>query len=208
MNIYQLRHTAQREEIDYDYLVDLLRAYKHPRMKIRQWLASKELIRVKKGLYIFADHVRQWGYSQELLANWIYGPSALSLHYALSFYQLIPERVYRMTSITIKRSKTFETALGSFQYFHLPAHRYHQSLTIYTETPHQKFFIARPEKALVDLLTLSAPIFSSIEELLVYCEEDMRIDLDNIREMNQTEFLKLQACYQHKNLALLMQWRA
>lgn len=164
MNIYQLRHLAQREELDYDYLLYLLRDYKQPRIKIRQWLANKDLIRVKKGFYIFPPHVAQSLSSKELLANWIYGPSALSFHYALGFYQLIPERVYRMTSVTIKRSKTFETPCGVFQYTHIPVKIYHQGLTIYTQTDHQKFFIARPEKAIADLLTLLAPSFASIDE--------------------------------------------
>ncbi|MBM4222328.1 MAG: hypothetical protein FJ161_00775 [Gammaproteobacteria bacterium] len=208
MDIYQLRHLAQREELDYDYLLYLLRDYKQPRMKIRQWLARKDLIRVKKGFYIFPPHVAQSFYSKELLANWIYGPSALSLHYALGFYQLIPERVYRIMSITTKRSKIFETSCGVFQYTYLPIKCYHQGLTIYNATQEQKFFIARPEKAVADLLMLSAPSFASIDELLIYFEEDMRIDLEDIKQMSKEEFSKLQECYQHKNLQLLMQWRA
>ncbi len=112
-----------------------------------------------------------------------------------------------MISVTTKRSKTFETPCGAFQYTPLPAECYHQGLTIYTETSKQKFFIARPEKATADLVTLSAPIFASIEELLNYFDEDMRIDLEDIQQMSREQFSKLQECYQHKNLQLLMQWR-
>src|SRR5205085_9208942 len=103
---------AQREEIDYQFLLSLLLEYARPREKISAWLKSGELIRVKKGLYIFGPQVAQGPYSPEVLANLIYGPSAISLNYALSFYGLIPERVTTITSITNKRNKQFSTAVG------------------------------------------------------------------------------------------------
>ena len=61
----------------------------------------------KKGLYIFGKSVALQPYSKEVLANLIYGPSAISLSYALSYYGLIPERVHIVTSITNNRIKTF-----------------------------------------------------------------------------------------------------
>jgi hypothetical protein len=58
------------------------------------------------------------------IANPLYGPSYISLEYALSYYGLIPERVESITSVTTKRSKKFITPLGSFSYEHIPLKAY------------------------------------------------------------------------------------
>ena len=79
MNIYQLRQAAGREEIDYAFLLSQLREYREPRKKIQAWLENGDLIRVKKGLYIFGPKVTRRPFCQEWLANLIYGPSAISL---------------------------------------------------------------------------------------------------------------------------------
>ena len=114
MKIEILRKLANREEIDYLFLVSALKHYARPREKISQWLKSGDLIRVKKGLYIFAGEAKESLYSLEVLANLIYGPSAISLSYALAFYGMIPERVSTITSITPKRCKKFGTPVGLF----------------------------------------------------------------------------------------------
>lgn len=93
MNIEMVRKLAEREEIDYQFLLSTLSEYARPRDKISEWLKSGDLIRVKKGLYVFGEHIALTPYSHEILANLIYGPSAISLSYALAFYGLIPERV-------------------------------------------------------------------------------------------------------------------
>ena len=52
--------------------------------------------------------------STEILANLIYGPSSISLDYALYYYGLIPEHVRVVTSITPQRNKIFNTPIGQF----------------------------------------------------------------------------------------------
>src|SRR5258708_26257092 len=86
MNIFKIRRSAKREEIDYLFLMHALAEYRSPRNKIQAFLRSKELIRIKKGLYIFGEKARQEAFSKEILANLIYGPSAISLEYALAYY--------------------------------------------------------------------------------------------------------------------------
>src|SRR3990167_4009219 len=114
MKIEALRKLAGGEEIDYQFLMSALQDYAQPRDKVSQWLKTGELVRVKKGLYVFGKTVAETAYSQEVLANLIYGPSAISLSYALSFYGLIPERVPVITSITNNRIKSFATSIGTF----------------------------------------------------------------------------------------------
>lgn len=64
MKIETLRKLANREEIDYAFVMSALNDYSHPRDKITAWLKSGELIRVKKGLYVFGknatlQHIRK-----------------------------------------------------------------------------------------------------------------------------------------------------
>ena len=50
------------------------------------------------------------------IANKIYKPSYISLETAMSHYQLIPESIYMITSVSTKRTYLFETPLAPFSY--------------------------------------------------------------------------------------------
>ena len=76
----------------------------------------KALIRIKRGVYIFAKHFARRPYSAEVLANMIYGPSYISLKWACQYHRLIPEKVTTITSVTTQRSRQFQTPLGLFNY--------------------------------------------------------------------------------------------
>ncbi|MBW1855256.1 MAG: hypothetical protein JRJ00_11360 [Deltaproteobacteria bacterium] len=95
-----LRRKIPQEEFDYQTLLDCLEVYARPRDKISDLLKKGIIIRVKKGLYIFGEEYRKIPYSMEILANLIYGPSYISLDYALQYYGLIPERIEAVTSVT------------------------------------------------------------------------------------------------------------
>ena len=107
-----LRQRIGREEFDYPALMAALSGYANPRDRVTTLLRRGDILRVKKGLYVFGDQLRRRPYSRELLANLVYGPSLVSLDSALSFHGLIPERVEAMTSVTTKRPKAFDTPSG------------------------------------------------------------------------------------------------
>src|SRR5689334_21193947 len=98
MELDELRKQVAGEEFDYQILMDVLRAYDRPRDKIRAFLKKKSIVRIKKGLYIFGETLARNPPSREILANLIYGPSYISLDYALHYHGLIPERVESVTS--------------------------------------------------------------------------------------------------------------
>ncbi|MBW1967626.1 MAG: hypothetical protein JRI48_09680 [Deltaproteobacteria bacterium] len=100
MTLEQIRKLAPFEEFDYQTLLCILSGYARPRDKITDLLRKGDIIRVKKGLYIFGEGHRKAPYSREVLANLMYGPSYVSLEYALQYYGLIPERVEALTSVT------------------------------------------------------------------------------------------------------------
>ena len=85
----QMRRNIGGEVFDYQVLLDVLAEYRKPRDRITRLLAGGVIVRVKKGLYCFGEPFRRESLSREYLANLIYGPSYVSLEYALSHHGLI-----------------------------------------------------------------------------------------------------------------------
>jgi len=115
--------------------------------QISLWQKQGNLIKLKNGVYLFSedlDRVRP-----EEIAFQLYSPSYISLERALSFYGLIPEMVYAITSVTPKITRRFRNRLGNFFYRHIKPSLFFG----YRET--QGFLLAEPEKALLDYLYLN-----------------------------------------------------
>ncbi len=185
MNGVDVRNLITAEIFDYQTLTDALKDLSSPRDKITRLLREGVIIRIKKGLYVFSDKYRRYPYSKELLANLIYGPSYVSLDYALAYHGLIPERVEALTSVTPSRSRRFSTPVGLFIYRQIPALAYEVGM-IRVEGEHdQAFLIASAEKALADKIVSvrGAPI-ASIGEMGRFLEKDLRIDAVAIRSMS------------------------
>lgn len=208
MRIETLRKLAGREEIDYLFLISALQEYNRPRDKISGWLKSGDLTRVKKGIYVFGKHVAHGAYSHAILANMIYGPSAVSLTYALSFYGLIPERVSTITSITSKRNKQFATPVGHFNYYFLPTTKYHPGIELHTASKDHSFFIASQEKALCDQIYIidKKLKLNNITETEDYLLHDLRLDKSGLKKLDTAKFAKLAEIYQNSSLTFVSQF--
>jgi hypothetical protein len=179
-----LRRTIGREEFDYPALMAALSDYANPRDKVTALLRRGEIIRVKKGLYVFGDDFRQRPYSPHLLANLIYGPSFISLDSALSFHGLIPERVGSMTSVTTKRPRTFTTPAGVFLYRQTPIDSFYLGIDRFEEGD-VAFLIASPERALADKIREDrGNQLRSQKEVALYVFEDLRIDPSEFRRLD------------------------
>lgn len=180
-----VRDRIPSEIFDYQTLIDALKELSSPRDKITDMLRQGIIIRVKKGLYVFGDKHRKRLYSKELLANLVYGPSYISLDYALAHYGLIPERVEALTSVTPSRPRKFSTPVGLFIYRRIPARAYEAGMVRAEGEQDQAFLIASPEKALADKIVSArgAPI-ASIGEMGRFLEEDLRIDAGAIRALS------------------------
>lgn len=170
--------------IDYSLLNSILTEYSSPRNKVAALEKSGDLMRLKRGLYVVSPRVSGSILSTELIANHIYGPSYLSMESALRYYGLIPERVYAVRSMTLKRSKDFENSIGRFDYTYCPNEYY--SIAIRQESYcDYTFLIASPEKALCDLINytpnLNLRFKKSMKE---YLEENIRFDMDEFYKMD------------------------
>lgn len=164
--------------IDYATIVSHLGRYKSPRDKVGRLEDSGYLIRLKKGLYVLSPEVSGQSLSVELISNHLYGPSYISFESALSFHGVIPEQTYLVKSATIKRSKSFHTPLGEFEYISVPESYFAIGIEQHIIQNSYAFLMAGPEKALCDLI-LSTPglRFQSLKALSAYLSDDLRIDL-------------------------------
>lgn len=171
-----LRKAAPSEELEYGFVVDCLKEYHSPRVKINHLLKIGGLIRVKKGIYVFGPNFAKKPYSLEVLANMIYGPSYISLEWACQYYRLIPERVRVITSVTNQRTTQFQTPVGRFTYDHLQNDAYANGATIVTISDTQHALIASKEKALIDLLVVRRGKFRSKKQFKETLFEDLRVE--------------------------------
>lgn len=89
------------------------------RRQVSEWLNQDRLICLKRGVYIINDPLVLEKISGLYVANYLYQPSYISLEHALRFYQMIPEEVYQFTSITTRKTASFQNKLGTFVYRHI-----------------------------------------------------------------------------------------
>ena len=155
-----------------------------PEKKILALEKDGQLIRLKRGLYVVSHEVSGKFINPALCANHIYGPSYVSEHWALRWYGLIPERVYTMTSVTTKQTRTFENSLGRFTYDQVRPGYFSIGLRSIEEDG-VTFLMASREKALCDFILWDRYVPSqSVKTLWQYLEEDIRFDVDELSSFN------------------------
>ncbi len=187
--------------IDYSVLKSMLTGYSMPRHKITALEQSEHLIRLKKGLYVVSPNVSKRRLITELIANHIYGPSYVSMESALRYYGLIPESVYTVKSMTLKRSRSFENTIAKFDYTHCSCDYYSVGLNLIENTDYS-FIIASPEKALCDLIAYTPKLKPRfVKSTLKFLEEDLRLDMDEFYKMN-IEIFKSCAKFSKKRVVI------
>ena len=202
--IIKIRKQSSGEIIDYQQLMSCFWEYRKPRDKIRRMLDRGELVRIRKGLYVFGEDYRREPVSRELLANLIYGPSYISLDYALSYYGLIPERVDVVTSVCLGRSRDFNTPFNRFTYRSLNDSRYAVGARL-EKKRNFSFFIASPEKALIDKIWADKRIaWNSKSFYQKYLQEDLRIEIQRLCELDGEMLHTLGRAYDSHKIRMLI----
>ena len=180
---------------DARWLSDHFRDYANPRVKMASLEGKRELIRLKRGLYVTSDALERNNLPLGCIANRLYGPSYVSFAYALELYGLIPEHVPHVTSATCNKRHTrrFDTPICTFFYRDIPVEAFHRDV-VFREESNARYLIASPEKALCDELSTISSIRSlrSIEALLT---EDLRIDGDELRKIEASAVAELAPYY-------------
>ena len=172
-------------------LLGLLHDYKSPYDKIVEMVKKGWLIQLRKGLYLVSPKLTQAAPESFLIANHLYGPSYVSLESALSYWGIIPEKVYEITSVTPRLSHQMINEIGRFTFWHLPVNYYSLGLQSIEIANKQVVLIASKEKAVCDqIISTSGLIIRSKKQALDYLIDDLRIERDvlcklDLNEMNE-----------------------
>jgi len=129
------------------------------RNQLSYWKKKGLVLEIKKGLYVLNEDDRKITPSRYFLANQIYAPSYVSTEFAMGYYDLIPERVVDVTSVTTRKTNRFQNPFGLFIYQHIGI----SCFGGYRETKDENnlsYMIAMPEKAIVDFLYLNLGRFT------------------------------------------------
>lgn len=143
------------------------------RRQVSDWVKKGYLIQLKKGIYILNDTFRKVKPSERFIANYLVSPSYLSLEYALGYYDLIPEKVTVYSSLTTKKTQNYTNILGKFDYCSVK-----ESLFFgFTKAPsdNQGFFIALPEKAILDFFYFREDIQGEFGEFEAFRFQNLEI---------------------------------
>ena len=183
-----LLNTIATPYVDAQTLLANMGDYINPRDAIAQAVKRRELLRLKNGFYLISSRYFRGralaDYPYEQVANLLYGPSYVSLEWALSFYSFIPERVAVVTNVTTGSNKEYATPIGNFTYRHLSLSRYSVGICQkHIEGQLGGFLIASPEKALADWVFFTSKGYTE-EELLEDLLESKRVEKESLRSLD------------------------
>ena len=156
---------------------------------ISRSLKRKEIISLRKGLYVTADfyNKNKGNISYTFyLANVLRKPSYVTSWTALQYYNLTTEIIHTITSVTPKVTRDYKTKIGTFSYQSLKEGVFTDFVLVHDTF---NFFIATPSKALFDLLYFRTRQFKGVKfEDIAKMVEELRIDLDEMDENEKETF--------------------
>jgi hypothetical protein len=142
---------------------------------LKRAVKAGEVIRIHRGLYCMATKYQRAKIDPLVLAQRIYGPSYISLETALSYHGWIPEAVYTVTSVSLNRSREFDTPLGHFSFTRVPQKTFYVDvMRVANDTG--SFLLASPLKALADYVYVHKRDWTSVRPIL----ESLRVDEDRL----------------------------
>lgn len=141
---------------------------------LTRWTHEGRLIKLRSGWYTFPERTVSFA-DRMFCANNIYAPSYVSLFTALAYYEMIPESVTAITSISTLKTKSFQSEAGQFDYYTVKPSLFTGYKAI-VDRQSLPYLIATPEKAVLDLLYLH-PEYDSLADA-----EDLRLDEDFMHE--------------------------
>ncbi|MCZ4221833.1 type IV toxin-antitoxin system AbiEi family antitoxin domain-containing protein [Pedobacter rhodius] len=187
MDVRVKLNNLANQPLTHQLLADLLKEYKRPNDKILSLKANNFIEPVKKGLYVVGQSVSSERPENALIANHILGPSYVSMESALSYYGLIPEKVFAVTSMTTKASRQFKTKIGLYTYTKLPLPYYAFGINTVSLSKNQNAMLANPEKALCDKITTTAGItLRSQSAAKDYVFGNLRMEESEVANFNLT----------------------
>ena len=146
---------------------------------LKRAIESKHIIRIRRGLYCLSTPLKKNNINPYVAAQYIYGPSYISLETALSYHNWIPEAVYSFTNVSKKKSKEFDTPIGQFSYTRVPQKVLYTGVERVVTDNKGVFFMASALKALCDYIYIHRLNWKSIQPVV----SSLRVDEMNLHNL-------------------------
>ena len=169
-------------------------------MNLVRWQKKGYISKLRNRWYAFND-AESHENIEWLAANLIYAPSYISLHTALSWYNLIPEMIATTTSVTTRKTNKFSTPLGDFDYHRIKPELYgfgyimeNMDASRSESGKSRKIMVATPQKAILDFFYINS-FYDSEKDM-----EELRLNETELLKIVNNEFYQFLARYESKAL--------
>ena len=169
-------------------------------MNLVRWQSKGYILKLRNKWYAFND-AESHENIEWLAANLIYSPSYISLHTALSWYNLIPEMIVPTTSISTRKTNRFSTPIGEFDYHRIKPDLFGfgyslEDLNAYSSKSNKsrKIMVATPQKAILDFFYINN-FYSSEKDM-----EDLRLNNAELTKIVNNEFYQYLERYESRAL--------
>jgi predicted transcriptional regulator of viral defense system len=126
----------------------------HIRRQLTRWTNAGRLYQLRRGLYALAPPFQKVKPHPFTISNRLGLGSYVSCQSGLAHYGLIPEYVPTVVAVWSSRPSRWDTPLGSFIFRHVRS-TYLFGYRLFEMGEGQQALVARPEKALLDLIYLT-----------------------------------------------------
>ncbi len=158
-----------------------------------------ELVRLRRGLYVLSDEFRGHPSHPYAVAQMLVPGSYVSLETALAFHGWIPEAVYTTASIVpgrkVKEFRHERLGLFTFQPLAIQQGSFLE-LVRRVEASGQRFLVAQPLRALLDLVCLKKIEWQGF----AWIEQGLRVDVDALSKVTGAELRTLKDVYKHQRV--------
>ena len=169
-------------------------------MNLVRWQKKGYIVKLRNRWYTFNDSESHENIDW-LAANLIYAPSYISLQTALSWYNLIPERIATTTSVTTQKTNTFSTPLGVFNYHSMKPQLFGFGYSFEDVDPNRgksktsrKIMLATPQKAILDFFYINSH-YDTGKDM-----EDLRLNGNELEKIIDPQFYQLLKKFRNASL--------
>ena len=160
-------------------------------LQLSNWKNTKKIIGLAKNRYTLFKQFDE--YFLCATASHLYKPSYLSLEYALSYHEIIPEGVFSFTSVSGLKTQRFNTEIGVFTYRHIKPRLFFGYQII--KIGDSNLLMAHLEKAILDFLYLN-PQYQTLNDF-----EGLRFNKIELQEkLNHFRFENYQKIFNNQSL--------
>jgi len=153
------------------------------KLLVHRAIDKGEVIRLRPGLYCLAPPYRKSNPHPFVIAAALHSPSHVSMESALAYHGLIPEAVFQVSSVTIHRSRSFTTPMGTFAFYRIPSKNPMAGVESVKVDANAWAFVASPFRAIADLVYLRKEINWG-KDGLRYLTDSLRIEKDDLRKLD------------------------